>query len=638
MSDGKGFSEHGSIQEKKTMPGAVSGSAERNGNAVSRRKLLAAIGAAGAALSVGSFMQVTGIAQAAAGAVDMTSLAGLRATASPSALTLYVVTDRGQEGLFLYDPADTASADNTGTIVVSSSGARFKRVFEGETVSAKWFGAKGDGVTDDTAAVQAALYSGAGTTFVPDGTYIIDGVVTAPFNIAPNRGLDIPDHTHLQLSPKAVLKMKTNASDAYTVIRIQDRTHVKLSGGTIEGDRSTHTGTTGEWGYGICLNGAKNVTIEDVIIKNCWGDGIFINQGIATTAPSSNVKIVGITCDNNRRQGMSVLAVDGMYVEGSSFRNTNGTAPQSGIDFEPEAALSQQNKNVKIIGCEFIGNVGDGIQMNRYNEGFVISGNTFTGNGGRGVSIFLAKDCTVSGNSLNGHQSNYAISALNSNRIQIVGNRCAGNFQGIYVGANASWTSIMSGEDNLIADNVVEANGYWGILISSSYNQIVGNLVDRNTDYGIYLYTALHNIVSGNKTTRNKIGIIASVNSSDNAISNNISEWNGEDGIRVDSGANNLVAGNSCTGNGVNLNATYSNIVLDGCTDSSVQSNVCRRGSLTNKPAYGIYLKGAGSANVLTNNDCRNGGTVNGVKNSNTSTLFGAGNRNNDGSFSTTPN
>ena len=41
-----------------------------------------------------------------------------------------------------------------------------------DTVSVKDFGAVGDGVTDDTAAIQAALDSGASTVTVPDGTYI----------------------------------------------------------------------------------------------------------------------------------------------------------------------------------------------------------------------------------------------------------------------------------------------------------------------------------------------------------------------------------------------------------------------------------------------------------------------------------
>jgi hypothetical protein len=42
-----------------------------------------------------------------------------------------------------------------------------------QTVSVKDFGAVGDGVTDDTAAIQAALNSGAGAVYMPTGTYSV---------------------------------------------------------------------------------------------------------------------------------------------------------------------------------------------------------------------------------------------------------------------------------------------------------------------------------------------------------------------------------------------------------------------------------------------------------------------------------
>ena len=45
-------------------------------------------------------------------------------------------------------------------------------------------------------------------------------------------------------------------------------------------DRSSvsggHTGNTGEWGHGIAVFGSTNVTIENVDISQCWGDGIYL--------------------------------------------------------------------------------------------------------------------------------------------------------------------------------------------------------------------------------------------------------------------------------------------------------------------------------------------------------------------------
>jgi hypothetical protein len=45
-------------------------------------------------------------------------------------------------------------------------------------VHVKDFGAKGDGVTDDSAAFAAALASGAGEVRADDGTYVVNSVIT----------------------------------------------------------------------------------------------------------------------------------------------------------------------------------------------------------------------------------------------------------------------------------------------------------------------------------------------------------------------------------------------------------------------------------------------------------------------------
>ena len=51
-----------------------------------------------------------------------------------------------------------------------------------ESVSVKDFGAVGDGATDDTAAIQTALDSGAGTVFFPQGTYLVTSSIIIPAN------------------------------------------------------------------------------------------------------------------------------------------------------------------------------------------------------------------------------------------------------------------------------------------------------------------------------------------------------------------------------------------------------------------------------------------------------------------------
>jgi hypothetical protein len=163
---------------------------------LTRRKLIqASIGAAGVALMAGGAL-TGGIVARGAGNATVTSsvygsgdgecgsclvcttVAGLRSEPSPSGSALYWVNDKGHEGLFRYDAADTATVDNTGTVLVSTvSGARFKRIFE-DAWDIKWFGAKGDGVANDTAAVQLAFDSASDyeTIVFSEGVYRLSGI------------------------------------------------------------------------------------------------------------------------------------------------------------------------------------------------------------------------------------------------------------------------------------------------------------------------------------------------------------------------------------------------------------------------------------------------------------------------------
>lgn len=141
---------------------------------ISRRKLLASFGVAGAAV-VASSLTGSGIAFAdgagSGSCVLAVSISDLRDGTAPAG-EVYAVTDAGQEGLFRYDPTDTVSVDNEGTVLVDVNGKRYKRIYSG-AINARWFGAKGDGIQDDAAALQAAIDAGPGTILLPRGTYRI---------------------------------------------------------------------------------------------------------------------------------------------------------------------------------------------------------------------------------------------------------------------------------------------------------------------------------------------------------------------------------------------------------------------------------------------------------------------------------
>ncbi len=75
----------------------------------------------------------------------------------------------------------TISYDNLGTFLVTTTGARYKRVFE-NYVNPKWFGAVGNGVTNDTEAFVVSL-SAKKDLFVPKGTYLVNDTLDVFANI-----------------------------------------------------------------------------------------------------------------------------------------------------------------------------------------------------------------------------------------------------------------------------------------------------------------------------------------------------------------------------------------------------------------------------------------------------------------------
>ena len=116
----------------------------------------------------------------------------------------------------------------------------------------------------------------------------------------------------------------------------------------------------GEWRCPLLLNSCTNVAIRGLTLRDSGGDGILINAG--NEQPCRNIHVQDVVCDNNYRQGISVISVDGLLVENCEFKNTWGTPPSSGVDIEPDSA-SQMVRNVVFRGCRFQDNYGDGIEV-----------------------------------------------------------------------------------------------------------------------------------------------------------------------------------------------------------------------------------------------------------------------------------
>lgn len=221
-------------------------------------------------------------------------------------------------------------------------------------LNAKDYGIKGDGVTNDTAAIQALInrMNIGDTLYFFPGTFMIDATAA--------KKLIWKSNINIEISPQATLKVISNNAGNYELFDLSNLSNIRIiGGGRLQGERTTHTGTTGEWGMGIMMKKSSNISIEDIRIDDFWGDGIYVG-GDGYGNQSKNICIRKVHADNNRRQGISVVNIDGLLVDGCTLSNTNGTAPQTGIDFEPNNN-GEMLKNIVVRGTKIINNAGGDI-------------------------------------------------------------------------------------------------------------------------------------------------------------------------------------------------------------------------------------------------------------------------------------
>jgi hypothetical protein len=117
--------------------------------------------------------------------------------------------------------------------------------------------------------------------------------------------------------------------------------------------------TSGEWRHCLDIENASNVTVSGISCNDSGGDGLYIYG-------STNVTVQDSVFNNHRRQGSSITGqVNHIFYLRDHFTNTIGTAPQSGIDIEPNAA-GDFLLDINITDCYTDGNAGDGLMISTW--------------------------------------------------------------------------------------------------------------------------------------------------------------------------------------------------------------------------------------------------------------------------------
>lgn len=214
------------------------------------------------------------------------------------------------------------------TNVLTGAGITIENVLKGMADDIKSYGAKGNGVANDTAAVKAFLASG-GNLIVSEGTYMIDASV---YNVVSN--------THLTFAGKAKFKLRPHAVDAYSMLQVKDADNVTIQDAWLDGskDKNTFPGGGGEWGHGIDVLNSTRVHLDRPVTYNTWGDGIYIGHNYwgESLKVTEDVVVTDAFVDGARRNGISVCGGLNIKILRPHIKNIRGTNPMAGIDIEPE--------------------------------------------------------------------------------------------------------------------------------------------------------------------------------------------------------------------------------------------------------------------------------------------------------------
>jgi parallel beta-helix repeat protein len=240
--------------------------------------------------------------------------------------------------------SDANSAMSATTSVTITPGA------SPNAVSLLHFGNAGFG-GDDTNVFQTALNSTAAngqTLEIPAGNYNINPVT-------------FPSNSNVFVDSGATVTANPGYADGVSMLAIGS------SNVTITGADATTSifhmlkaeYTSGEQRHCMYVAGATNVTISGISCNDSGGDGLYL-------ANSTNVTVEDCIFNNNRRQGSSITGgVNHVYYLRDYFTNTSGTAPQSGIDIEPNDA-SGFLLDINIDDCYTDDNAGDGLMVSTW--------------------------------------------------------------------------------------------------------------------------------------------------------------------------------------------------------------------------------------------------------------------------------
>lgn len=357
------------------------------------------------------------------------------------------------------------------------------------SVNVKDYGAVGDGVVDDTAAIQAALDASNDVTIF-EGTYI----VTSP--------LTLRDDQILRGTNAAVLTT-TNGS-FNNCINIIDKDNVTIDGLQISGP----DGGNG-FDMAIYAEDATNLTVQNCNIYNIGnesnspeeGFGVYVTSStivepVENTNGSFNIKILNNTITNIKGYGNArgdavyFRCVKGGVIQGNSLSKTRRMT----------IALTDYVYDVRITDNEIFDSYLAGIDLEPNTGGaagnnVTISGNTIhnfgikpaglTGSQYYGIDVRYMNNVNISNNIIEAEsaQAAFGINAINAaDNMIITGNHIIGND---HISEGMRLFSGNGCREIIVTNNKIEGFTNYGINGYKNYRSTISNNIIVSSVSGV---------------------------------------------------------------------------------------------------------------------------------------------------------
>lgn len=411
----------------------------------------------------GENFRALGIAQNIA-ALTALSLTGLASGYAVQVLGYYAEGDGGG-GVFYLDLA-SAEATNGGTVIATSGAGRWIRDYDG-TLDVRWFGAKGDGVADDSAAIQAAIDANPTgcSVEIPPGDYLHSNSIVVSRSMMIRGGGSVSRQLEDGAKVKSGVRLiYSGASMALSILRD--------GGGTLNGvfvhGIEFRPSVSGASADGVVLNPSSSAIIGSEFV-NCK----FVNFGrsqIKSVTPGDvwdirfqNCSVVNTTTSTENAMdfldsgagGFMIQVVD-CYVQ-SRAAGFYGVAVGGGV-IRGGAIESFDGHGLKIGSGSVI--------LGTHFEGFLASGIIgvdFTGNG-----------CIIAPSSVQSFVTGVKIGGINA---RVIGNITSNTTDVLITSGASRRGTIINGQGLTISDLRAANDGVLEVTIfKNGVTQIPGAL------------------------------------------------------------------------------------------------------------------------------------------------------------------